>query len=132
MKVYRTRISLVLVAFIVLASYGPLLFMPEGGIVPYVVAVTIIVVLILLGFFGIKYVIEDDVLKVYSFWGIHKDIKISSITKIERSRCILSSPAASLDRLAVHYNKYDVIYISPRKQEEFLEEIKKAKEHIYK
>lgn len=104
MKVYRTRISLILVAFIVLVSYSPLLFLPEDGIGPSIVAVTIVVVLILLGFFGIKYVIEGDVLKVYSFWGIHEDIKISSITKIERSRCPLSSPAASLDRLAVHYN----------------------------
>lgn len=125
MKVYRTRISLILVAFIVLVSYGPLLFMPEDGIGPSIVTVTIVVVLILVSFFGIKYVIEGDVLKVYSFWGIHEDIKISSITKIERSRCILSSPAASLDRLAVHYNKYDIIYISPRKQEEFIEEIEK-------
>ena len=79
---------------------------------------------ILLCFCGIKYVIDGDVLKIYSFWGIHEDIKISSITKIERSRCPLSSPAASLDRLAIRYNKNDVIYISPRRQEEFLEEIK--------
>lgn len=99
--------------------------MPEDGMIPYVIVATITMAFVLLLFFGIKYVIDGDMLKVYSFWGIHEDIKISSITKIERSRCILSSPAASLDRLAIHYNKYDVIYISPRRQEEFLEEIKK-------
>lgn len=127
MKVYRSRISLILVAFILLACYGPMSFMPGDGIVPYFVAVTIIAGCLMLCFYGIKYVIDGDVLKVYSFWGIHQDIKISAITKIEKSRCMLSSPAASLDRLAVYYNKHDVVYISPRNQEDFLEEIQKKR-----
>lgn len=125
MKIYRSRISLILVAVIVLVCYCPLLLMPADGMIPYIVVATITLAFVLMLFLGIKYVIDGDMLKVYYFWGIHEDIKISSITKIERSRCILSSPAASLDRLAIHYNKYDVIYISPRRQEEFLEEIKK-------
>lgn len=123
MKVYRSRISLTLVIFILLVCYVPALFSPKDGMVPYLVAVTIVAGCILLCFCGIKYVIDDDVLKVYSFWGIHEDIKISSITKIEKSRCLLSSPAASWDRLAIHYNKHDVVYISPRNQEDFLDEI---------
>lgn len=130
MKIYRSRISLLLVALMVLLCYGPLLLIPEDGTIPYTVAATIILLFILIAFHGIKYVIDGDVLKVYSFWGIHEDIKLTSITKIERSRCMLSSPAASLDRLAIHYNKYDVVYISPRRQEEFLEDIKKYK-HSY-
>lgn len=125
MKVYKSRISLLLVTLLVLLCYCPLLFIQQEGFLPYVIAATIIVVGIALCFCGIKYVIDGDVLKVYSFWGIHEDIKISSITKIEHSRCLLSSPAASRKRLAIHYNKYDIVYISPRKQEEFLEEIKK-------
>lgn len=124
-KTYKSRISLFLVAVTVLAGYGPLLLMPEDGMMPYTIVATITMLFVLMVFRGIKYVIDGDLLKVYYFWGVHEDIKISSITKIERSRCILSSPAASLDRLAIHYNKYDVVYISPRRQEEFLEEIKK-------
>lgn len=130
MKVYRSRISLTLVAFMLLVCYGPFLFIPEEGMMPTFVAVTIVVVCVLLCFCGIKYVIDGDVLKIYSFWGIHEDIKISSITKIERSRCPLSSPAASLDRLAIRYNKNDVIYISPRREEEFLEDIKRLSTRI--
>lgn len=129
MKKYRTRISLIMLVFILIVTFAPMLFVGEG-IVPCLVTVAITDAVVFLLFFGIKYVIDGDVLKVYSFWGIHEDIAISSITKIEKSRCILSAPAASLDRLAVHYNKYDVTYISPRNQENFLEEIRKINPEI--
>lgn len=122
MKTYRTRISLLLVLFIIIVSIVPVVFI-DSPIAPYIVSVAIVDIVVFICFFGIKYVIDGDVLKVYSFWGIHEDIPISSIKKIEKSRNPLSSPAASLDRLAVHYNKYDVVYISPRNQDDFLEEI---------
>ena len=59
---------------------------------------------------------------------MHTDIKIESIKKMKPSRCLLSSPAGSLKRLAIHYNKYDVVYISPRNQEDFINEINKRRE----
>ena len=76
---------------------------------------------------NIKYVIVNDTLRIYSFFWIHKDIKIDSIRKMEPSRSIISSPAGSLKRLAIHYNKYDVVYISPRYQEDFINEINKRR-----
>ncbi|MGM9699458.1 MAG: PH domain-containing protein [Prevotella sp.] len=62
-------------------------------------------------------------MKVYSFWGIHQNVDIATITKMEQSRCLLSSPAASLKRLAIYYGKCDVVYISPRNQDDFISEI---------
>lgn len=34
---------------------------------------------------------------------------------------------ASLDRLAIHYGKSDVVYISPRHQDDFIAEIEKIR-----
>jgi Bacterial PH domain len=42
----------------------------------------------------------------------------------------LSSPAASLDRIAIVYNKYDEIYISPKNREDFIKELLKINSDI--
>ncbi len=41
MKVYKSRISLLLVTLLVLLCYCPLLFIPQEGFLPYVIAATI-------------------------------------------------------------------------------------------
>jgi len=108
----------------VIATIAPLLFVSKESIL-FVAPIMLFVLLLLASAVKIKYVIDGDTLKIYSFFWIHNDIDIKSIRKMEPSRCVLSSPAASLKRLAIHYNKYDVVYVSPRNQEDFINEIKK-------
>lgn len=120
MKTYRTRISLSLTGAIAAVLFVPVMFMPSEAILAYASTMLIVLAGIIFCMLGIKYVIDDETLKIYYFWGMYQDIKIKSIRKMEPSRCILSSPAASLKRLAIHYNKYDTIYISPRNQEDFI------------
>ena len=120
MKTYRTRISLSLTGAIVAVLFVPVMFMPSEAILAYASTMLIVLAGIIFCMLGIKYVIDGETLKIYYFWGMYQDIKIKSIKKMEPSRCILSSPAASLKRLAIHYNKYDTIYISPRNQEDFI------------
>lgn len=127
MKTYRTRISILLVIFIGISCYLPMVFIPESDKLFFFLMMTVFFVLIIACLFGIKYVIDGEILKIYSFYGVHSDINIRSITKMEKSRCVLSSPAASLDRLAVHYGKSDVVYISPRHQDDFIAEIEKIR-----
>jgi len=69
--------------------------------------------------FGIKYVVDGGKLKIYTLF-FHTDIDIKCITRMERSRSLLSAPAASLNRLALYYGKGNVTYISPRRQDEFI------------
>ena len=125
-KTYKTRISLLLVIFISLVAIIPLLLVPKDGII-FVAPITAIVLVLLASIIRIKYVIDNDTLKIYKFFWMHDDIDIKCIKKMEPSRCIISSPAASLKRLAIHYNKYDVVYISPRNQEDFINEINKRR-----
>lgn len=72
-----------------------------------------------------QYIINENQLIVKSTWIVNERIDISKITKVEKSNSILSSPALSLDRLLVRYNKYDEVLISPRDKTEFIDELLK-------
>ena len=128
-KIYKTRVSILLMIIIILA--GVLCISPM--ILHHASKTAIILnsafVILVLGITtaSIVNIIVNDTLRIYSFFWIHKDIKIDSIRKMEPSRSIISSPAGSLKRLAIHYNKYDVVYISPRYQEDFINEINKRR-----
>lgn len=70
------------------------------------------------------YQIEHGALRIKSGFIINKLIAINSIRKIHKSNSLFSSPAASLDRLEIFYNKYDSILISPKDKEEFLAQLR--------
>lgn len=77
-----------------------------------------------------QYIINENQLVVKSTWIVNERIDISKITKIEKSNSILSSPALSLDRLLVRYNKYDEVLISPKEKIEFINELLKINPNI--
>ena len=77
-----------------------------------------------------QYIINENQLIVKSTWIVNERIDISKITKIEKSNSILSSPALSLDRLLVRYNKYDEVLISPKEKIEFINELLKINPNI--
>lgn len=66
------------------------------------------------------YVIKDGDLKIRSGFIYRLDVEISTIRKINESNSILSSPATSLDRLEIIFNKYDSVLISPKEKSEFI------------
>jgi Bacterial PH domain len=71
------------------------------------------------------YQLEGKSLRIKSGFIINKLIMIDSIRKIQKSNSLFSSPAASLDRLEIFYNKYDSILISPKDKQKFLAELQK-------
>ncbi|HRG07012.1 MAG TPA: PH domain-containing protein [Cyclobacteriaceae bacterium] len=90
------------------------------GIAIHVIVVIFIIHLITTTY----YQIEGHNLRIKSGFIINKLIAINSIRKIQKSNSIFSSPAASLDRLEIFYNKYDSILISPKDKEEFLAQLR--------
>lgn len=76
------------------------------------------------------YEIEGKNLRIKSGFIINKLISIDSIRKIQKSNSIYSSPAASLDRIEIFYNKYDSVLISPKYKQEFLAELRKINSAI--
>lgn len=77
-----------------------------------------------------QYIINENELIVKSTWIVNERIALSKITKIEKSNSILSSPALSLDRVLVRYNKYDEILISPKERQSFIDELLKINPNI--
>lgn len=57
-------------------------------------------------------------------------IKITDIRKISESNDLINSPALSIDRLEILYNRFDTILISPKKKYEFLQSIETLKPDI--
>ena len=82
MKTYRSRISISLLLIVTVACFVPVAFVSIEEMWHIAVAMLLIYLLILSCIRGIKYVIEGNTLKVYSYWGIHQDIDIATITKM--------------------------------------------------
>ncbi len=75
----------------------------------------------------IKYELDDEKLVIFMGPIRHKTIGIQSIKKMELSNNPLSSPAASLKRIAIHYNKWGYVLISPKNREAFMEDVRDRK-----
>lgn len=52
-----------------------------------------------------------------------QSISIASIRKVRPTRNPLSSPALSLDRLEIRYDKWSTVLISPRERSAFLQQL---------
>ena len=133
-KVFRSRISVLLVAFI-LPIFVPL-FMGINDSKAYAGIFILFVVLtpIILIFTGISYFILDGKLYLKMWFIPNGSINIADIISVERSYNPLSSPAASLKRLRISSKKgakYPYILISPVREKEFIEELKAVNPDIY-
>jgi hypothetical protein len=125
MKIYKSKIDWWLV-LVILGVFGyPII----DGILSkeYLVSVIFSVVLVTFYFLSktIQYKIEDENLVIWK-----TKINIQSIRKIYKTRNPLSSPAMSLNRIAIVYNKFDEVLISPKEREEFIAELLKINPNI--
>ena len=125
MKIYKSKVDW---WFIVLIGgiFGYPIF--DGVLTEeYVLAVVFTLILILFYFLAktIKYVINGDILTI---WKTKIDIK--TIRKIYRTHNPLSSPALSLDRIAIVFNKYDEVLISPKEKKLFVDDLLKINPDI--
>ncbi|MBQ0142149.1 MAG: PH domain-containing protein [Prevotellaceae bacterium] len=82
------------------------------------------------GSFDIKYLISENTLIIKCAFFKMGSIDIMTIKSIEKSSSIISSPAASLKRISLTYGKYDDVVISPRNQEEFIQDLLKINPNI--
>ena len=67
-----------------------------------------------------RYIIDENQLIIKCLFIVNNRIDISKIKKIEKTNSILSSPALSLDRIAIKFNKFDEVYISPKEKQSFV------------
>ncbi len=69
--------------------------------------------------FRTGYLIDGEQLKI-KFGPFKKTISIHSIRKLTKTKSLLSSPALSMNRIEIMYNNYDIVYISPEYENEFI------------
>ena len=74
-------------------------------------------------FINTSYTIKDETLYVKCGFLYKAQISIKSITKITETTNILSSPATSIDRLEIIYNKFDSVQISPKDKDGFIQTV---------
>lgn len=125
MKLFRSKIDWWLILLIIGIFGYPIV---EGVLTnQFVISLTMLAILLVIFwmFSKIKYIIDANVLKI---WWIK--IEIKSIKRIYKTRNPLSSPALSLDRIAIVYNKYDEVLISPKDKQGFVEELLKQNPNI--
>ena len=110
MKVFKSKIDWwfgLLLVYPIFMSVKSMLLGEWVGLL----GLSIVVVLILFFSKTTRYIINDNQLIVMSTWVVYERIDIFKITKIEKTNSILSSPALSLDRIRIRYNKYDEVLI---------------------
>ena len=81
-------------------------------------------------FFKTIYTIEENKLKIKCGFFSYKSIEINDMREIAKSTNIISSPAASFDRIEIKYGKFDEVIISPKNKFEFAKDLVKINSKI--
>ncbi len=82
-------------------------------------------------FFGTSYtIIDQNELIVKCGMIYHSTVPISSIKSIRKTRNPISAPAPSMDRIELHYGKWDSVILSPRDKRNFINELQKINPNI--
>ena len=129
---YKSKVDtwlVCLVAVIMCISMLPLLiydFSWTGFILTVLVSV-----LIFYCIFSIRYIIEGNTLTVKCAIFVKMHYKIDTIREIKDTQTLISSPAASLDRIAIYfYKKYTPLIISPKQKKDFIDKLKSINHNI--
>jgi hypothetical protein len=117
---YKSKIDIGLTfpIFIVLFGVGGLMVFMRvwAGFAIILLLLTFIIHMLL----TTQYKIVGKSLRIKSGIFVNKSVSIDTIRKITETNSILSSPANSLDRLELRYNKFERIIISPKDKDGFI------------
>jgi hypothetical protein len=129
-SIYKSKLGLELIIPLILIVGYVLFELISNRIWMGTLVMVLTILLILYTILSIKYKIENDNLNITCTVFMNVNIDIKSIRKVSETYNPLSSPATSIDRLEIFYNKFDSILISPKKKKEFIEDILKINPNI--
>ena len=122
-NIYKSKLGLELIIPLTLIFGYALFELISYRIWIGVLIILLTIIFILYTFLSIQYKIENDNLNIKCTILVNINIDIKSIRKITETYNPLSSPAASIDRLEIFYNKFDSILISPKHKREFIQNL---------
>lgn len=130
-KTYKSEIGFTLVTPVAFLLLSVEAFMIINKLWAGAALVGLVIILIGYLFVDTSYKLtHDKKLKVKSGFLINKEIDVFTIEKVEPTRSPAASPALSLDRLKVIYDKHDYVIISPKEKVEFIRDLKNINPNI--
>ena len=129
MKIYKSKVDWWLGLVLVYPIFRSVASIIEGEWIGYIGIVLCLLFIVFISK-STRYIISENHLIVKCMFIVNDKIEISKIRKIEKSNSILSSPALSLDRIAIKFNRYDEVYISPKERQAFIDELLKINPEI--
>ena len=126
MSLYKSKIGLELIVplSILLAGTGGLMLYKQ--IWPGVAIIALITFFIMHLFATTYYKVDTYMVQIKSGLFFSKSLEIKSIKRIVETRNPISSPALSLDRIELIYNRFDSVLISPKDKKGFIQELIKV------
>jgi len=122
MKIYQSKIDWWLGLPLLYPIFKSIVSMIEGEWLGYL-GMALIVLFVLFVSKTTRYIIDKNQLTVKSMWVVNDKIDISKIRKVEKSNSLLSSPALSLDRIVIRFNKFDEVYLSLKERQSFVQSL---------
>jgi hypothetical protein len=123
-KKYTSKVSYGLLAVVFIVFFSPLILnLVTDGVHMNLILIGLFLIiifgLITHMFFTTEYTIEENKIKIKCGFFTYKPIAISDVREITKSNNIISSPAASFDRIEIKYGKFEELIISPKNKFEF-------------
>lgn len=122
MKVFKSKIDYWWGIPLVYPIFMSVTSIVEGEWLGWLLLVGIVLFIWLMSW-STRYIIDGNQLIVKCMFVVNDTIEINKIRKIEKTNSVLSSPALSLDRIAIRYNKFDEVYLSPKERQLFIDEL---------
>lgn len=116
-KVFRSRIDWWLAAILIFVAVAPIVSTCINGVFDLWI---VVISLFILSLFRTVYVVNDSKLRVWVGVIPYGKKEIGQIKSVHRTSSLISSPALSIDRLAITFVNGDRLIISPKDREEFV------------
>ena len=129
-KVYKSKIGFeIIIPILIILAFGFKNIINEPKVAPIILLIFVLAFITYM-LTSIKYTVENQNLNIKAGFLINQNINIMNIESIKKSKNILSSPVASLDRIEIIENNKNSILISPKNKIDFIEELKKINPQI--
>ena len=133
--IYYSKVSYTLLIIIFLVFFGPLVSLFygngfDGKTILIFLTMVVLYGLILHLFFNTTYKIEKEKLHIKCGFFKYKPVTIKEMKKVSKSSNIISSPAASFDRIEITYGKFEELIIPPKHKTKFVEDLQKINPEI--
>jgi hypothetical protein len=128
--IYYSKVSYTLLIVVFVVFFGPLIpnYIDEGfnsNMFLMTLALIILFGFVLHMFLNTTYKIEKGKLYIKCGFFNYNPVNIGEMKKVSKSSNIISSPAASFDRIEITYGKFDELIISPKYKTKFVEDLQK-------